>query len=165
MIRPARADDLAALQDIERRAGERFRDIGMPEIADDEPYGTEALAAAAALLVATNDADEPVGYAMVTLVDDHAHLEQLSVIPERGGEGIGTALLDAVVGWSRARGDAEVTLTTFRDVPFNAPLYARRGFSVVGEAAWTDGLRGLVAAEAAHDLDVSRRVVMSRAVQ
>jgi hypothetical protein len=36
-IREARRDDLATLQDIERSAGEAFRDIGMPEIADDEP--------------------------------------------------------------------------------------------------------------------------------
>lgn len=57
------------------------------------------------------------------------------------------------------------TLTTFRDVPFNAPLYARRGFAIVEEAEWTDGLRAVVASEAAHGLDVTARVVMRRAVQ
>jgi GNAT superfamily N-acetyltransferase len=165
VIRPARTDDLPALQHIERRAGERFRDAGMPEIADDEPYDAEELAAAAALLVATDPADAPLGYAMVTIVDDHAHLEQLSVLPEHGGQGIGTMLLDAVVAWARARGDDEVTLTTFREVPFNAPLYARRGFAIVEPAAWTDGLSALVASEAAHGLEVSRRVVMRRVVQ
>ncbi len=165
MIRAARPADYAKLQDIERRAGELFREIGMPEIADDEPPDADHYASGAALYVATDDDGEPLGYALVELVDGHAHLEQISVVPEAGGRGIGTELLDAVVDWARARGDAEVTLTTFRDVAFNAPLYAKRGFHVVDEGDWTDGLRAVVAAEAAHGLDVSARVVMSRPVQ
>lgn len=164
MIRPGRAADHPTLQDIERRAGELFRTIGMPEIADDEPPDLEHLAAAAAVLVATADDGTPIGYALVELVDGHAHLEQISVVPEAGGQGVGTDLIEAVVDWARARGDDQVTLTTFRDVPFNAPLYARRGFAVVAEGAWTDGLRAVVAAEASHGLDVSTRVVMRRPV-
>jgi GNAT superfamily N-acetyltransferase len=165
VIRPALPDDHRALQEIERRAGERFRAIGMPEIADDEPCSEDELAAAALLLAATDGTGAVIGYAMAGLVDDHAHLEQLSVAPDRGGHGVGTALIDAVMDWARARGDREVTLTTFRHVPFNAPLYAKRGFVVVDEAQWTDGLRAVVAREAAHGLDVAQRVVMRRAVQ
>ena len=99
--------------------------------------------------------DEPVGYAMVELVDGHAHLEQISVIPDHGGQGVGTQLLDAVAGWAKAQGHAEVTLTTFKDVPFNAPLYAKRGYEIVPEEEWTDDLRGVVAREAEHGLDVT----------
>ncbi len=165
VIRAARPADYAKLQEIERRAGELFREVGMPEIADAEPYGIDHLASGAALYVASDEDDEPVGYALVELVDGHAHLEQLSVVPESGRQGVGSALIDAVTEWSAARGDAEVTLTTFRDVPFNAPYYARRGFVEIAEADWTDGLRAVVAAEAAAGLDTTRRVVMTRAVQ
>jgi GNAT superfamily N-acetyltransferase len=165
VIRPAHAGDYPALQDIERRAGTLFREIGMADIADAEPYSEAELAAAETVLVAIDDAGEPVGYAMVGLVDGHAHLEQLSVLPEHGGRGIGTALLEAVAEWATARGVAEVTLTTFRDVAFNAPLYARRGFSVVDEPDWTEGLRELVEREALHGLDPTTRVVMRRRVQ
>lgn len=164
MIRPARADDYPALQDIERRAGQRFREIGMADSAAAEPYSEEALAAAEAIFVAADDAGDPVGYAMVSLVDDHAHLAQLSVVPEHGGRGIGTALLDAVAAWATARGDAEVTLTTFRAVPFNAPFYAKRGFVELADADWTMTIRDLVAEEAAHGLDPTTRAVMRRSL-
>lgn len=165
MIRAARAEDYPTLQEIERAAGTLFRDVGMPEIADAEPYDDDQLASATALFVATGEDDEPIGYAMVELVDGHAHLGQISVMPERHGQGVGTRLLDAVVDWAREQGHAEVTLTTFRDVPFNAPLYAKRGYVVVPDADWTDGLRELVAREATLGLEPSIRVVMSRPVQ
>jgi len=164
VIRTARRSEYDTLSDIERRAGEMFRDIGMPAIADHDPYDAEELAAAAALFVATGVDDEPVGYAMVELVDGHAHLGQLSVLPEHGGQGIGTQLLDAVAGWAEGRGHAEITLTTFRDVPFNAPLYAKRGYQAVPEGAWTDGMREVVAREAEMGLDPATRVVMRRAL-
>lgn len=37
VIRRARSEDLPLLRDLEVRAGEPFREIGMDEIADDEP--------------------------------------------------------------------------------------------------------------------------------
>lgn len=165
MIRAARPHEYTRLRDIERRAGELFRDIGMPEIADDEPPSADDLASGAALYVATDDEDRPVGYALVDLVDGHAHLEQLSVVPEHGRQGIGQALLGAATDWARARGDAEITLTTFRDVAFNAPYYSRHGFVAVEDDDLTDGLRAVVAKEAADGLDTTTRVVMTRALQ
>ena len=162
MIRAARPPDYQKLPEIERRAGELFRDAGLPEIADHEPYSADELAAADALFIATGDDDQPVGYAMVELVDGHAHLAQLSVVPEHSRQGLGTQLLDAVAGWAAGQGHSELTLTTFRDVPFNAPLYARRGFDVVPEASWTPALKDLVEREADMGLDPSIRVVMRR---
>ena len=35
---------------------------------------------------------------------------------------------------ARARGHRRITLTTFRDVPWNGPYYTRLGWSVVREA-------------------------------
>jgi hypothetical protein len=37
VIRLAREEDLPVLRDIERVAGEAFREIGMAAVADDEP--------------------------------------------------------------------------------------------------------------------------------
>jgi GNAT superfamily N-acetyltransferase len=162
-IRPATHADLEVLPGIEVAAGVLFREIGMDAIADDVPPTVEELAAAPAVLVAEIDGTV-VGYARIELVDEHGHLEQLSVVPEHGGQGIGTALLDAVCEWARERGDDTVTLTTFRDVAFNAPLYAKRGFTEVPEQVWAPGIRSVVAEETAHGLDPVKRVVMRRPV-
>lgn len=152
---------------MEVAAGALFRSIDDPAVAavaDDPPLQASHLADAAWAVVAEVDG-VIAGYALATLVGGHAHLEQLSVLPDHGRQGIGTALIDAVVEWARGRGDRAVTLTTFRDVPFNAPLYARRGFVEVPPAEWSRPLRDLVANEAGHGLDPARRVVMRRAVE
>jgi hypothetical protein len=49
-------------------------------------------------------------------------------------------------------------------VPFNGPLYAKRGFVEVPPSAWSDELRDRVASEAAMGLDPSQRLVMRRPV-
>ncbi len=103
-IRTATEADLPVLQDIEVAAGALFRAAGMPEIANHPPPALPELADAEALLVAVDDADHPLGYAWVELVDGHAHLEQLSVHPDHGRRGVGTALLAAVVDWARGAG-------------------------------------------------------------
>ena len=165
-IRPATAGDGDRLRAVERAAGERFREIGMPEVADDEPPTVDALAGYATdgrSWVATAD-DTVVGYVLVDLVDGAAHVEQLSVHPDHQGQGVGRALLDHVARWADGLALPWVTLTTFTDVPWNAPLYRHLGFAELTDRDLGPGLRAIVAAEAAHDLDPARRAVMRRAV-
>jgi len=163
-IRPSTPADFPALQHIEVRAGELFVGVGMPEIAAHPPGDLDDFAAARALLVAVGDDAEPIGYAWIELVDDTTYLEQLSVLPEQGRQGVGTALLDAVADWARARGDDAVVLTTFRDVPFNGPLYAKRGFVHLSETEWTEGQREIIAFQATLGMDPASRTVMRRSL-
>jgi hypothetical protein len=53
-----------------------------------------------------------------------------------------------------------VTLTTFRDVPWNAPFYARLGFRILEPSAWTPGLMALLALEESRGLPRRLRVAM-----
>jgi ribosomal protein S18 acetylase RimI-like enzyme len=48
VIRPGRPADGVVLREIERLAGERFREVGMGEVADDEPLSLDTLASYAA---------------------------------------------------------------------------------------------------------------------
>ena len=166
-IRPTRAEDGGALIEIERAAGERFRDIGMPEIADDDPGSLDELAAYAShgrSWAAVDDAGSPVGYVLVDLIDGNAHIEQISVAPAAQGNGIGRALIDHVAAWAREHGVPALTLTTFRDVPWNAPLYEHLGFRVLAESELGPELRALRTTEAAHGLDPATRACMTRPV-
>ena len=162
-IRAARPDDGATLQAIERAAGERFRDVGLGFVADHDPGSTDELAAYAAdgrSWVAVDDADIPVGYVLADVVDGNGHVEQVSVLPDRQGTGIGRALVDRVRDWADADGLTALTLTTFTDVAWNRPLYEHLGFRVLADDEIGPELRALMAAEAAHGLDPATRVAM-----
>ncbi len=167
-VRPAARDDVAGLAAIELAAGERFREVGMGDIADDEPIPEDVLLAALGdgrLWVAELDG-QVVGYALgerLGLDGAQHHLEQVSVVPEAGGRGVGAALVEAVAAWARAEGGASLTLTTFRDLPWNAPWYERLGFAAVPDAELDDALRAVRDHEAELGLDVSARVCMRRA--
>jgi N-acetylglutamate synthase-like GNAT family acetyltransferase len=103
-----------------------------------------------------------VGYALALVVDGLGHLEQLSVRPSAGREGRGQALVAEVVAWAHGWGAPAVTLSTFREVPWNAPYYARSGFRAMAEDELTPGLRELRAVEVAAGLDVAARIFMRR---
>ncbi|MDI2129634.1 GNAT family N-acetyltransferase [Yinghuangia seranimata] len=163
-IRPATAADSPVLQDIETAAGELFRSTGMDAIADDEPFPADVLARYAhdgRSWVAVDD-DRPVGYLLVDLVDGNWHIEQVSVHPDHAGHGIGRALIDHVADEARRAGSPALTLTTFTEVPWNAPYYARCGFRALPDDEVTPGLRAVRATEAEHGLDRWPRVCMRR---
>lgn len=162
-VRPTRAGDVARLQDIERRAGARFRAVGLPQVADHEPASVDELTAYASdgrSWVAVDDADTPIGYVLVDVVDGFAHIEQVSVLPEHQGGGVGRALVAQATAWAVTQHLAAVALTTFRDVPWNAPLYRRLGFRDLTEDELGPELQELRAEEAAHGLDPTQRVCM-----
>ncbi|MGW6846163.1 GNAT family N-acetyltransferase [Streptomyces sp. NPDC054958] len=166
-VRPARPTDAAVLQDIERAAGRCFRDIGMPEIADDEPPTLDELAAyrrAGLAWVSVGEADVPVAYLIAERVEGNLHVEQVSVHPDHARRGLGRGLLEHLAEFAGRAGVPALTLTTFTEVPWNAPYYARCGFRQLDEAELTAGLREIREREAAHGLDRWPRVCMRRDV-
>ncbi|MFI9415870.1 GNAT family N-acetyltransferase [Streptomyces werraensis] len=166
-IRPAVPADLPALQDVERTAGAPFRDLGMPEIADDDPPALDELEryrkAGRCWVAAEEDGagdGRPVGYLIAEPVDGALHVEQVSVHPDAARRGVGRALLAHAARHAREEGWTALTLTTFADVPWNAPYYARLGFRTLAECELTPGLHRIRAEESAHGLDHWPRVCM-----
>ncbi len=107
--------------------------------------------------------DTPVGFAHVELLGSRAaHLEEIDVHPDHGRRGLGSRLVAAVCDWAASSGYPEVTLTTFRDVPWNMPFYARFGFEEVPTGELSAELMAVVHDETRRDLDPTRRVVMRR---
>jgi GNAT superfamily N-acetyltransferase len=140
----------------------------MPKIAAAEPMVVEVLdayrvAGRAWVLVPEDDpSGAPVAYTVLEEFDGAAHVEQLSVDPAFARRGLGRQLLDHVAFEARVAGRTAVTLTTFRDVPWNAPYYERCGFRTLAEPELGPELRAKRDAETAHGLDPALRVCMRR---
>lgn len=164
-VRLATTDDIESLQAIEVDAGRRFRDLGMDEIADDDPPATELLEAHignSSAWVVVDERGTAIGYALASMVDDEGHLDQVSVAEHAGRRGVGTALVDQVCTWTRAQGAGAVTLTTFRDVSFNGPYYRSLGFVDITEAQCGPDLLAIRHNEQDLGLDIAPRVAMRR---
>ena len=157
--------ELPGLVELEVAAGEAFRDVGMPEVAGDaRPVEwLRRFTAHGHVWVALEDGDDvPVAYLVAEPVDGGLHVEQVSVHPRAARRGVGRRLIEHVADVARADGFPALTLTTFTEVPWNAPYYQRLGFAVVPDDTLTPGLRRIVDAEAAIGLDRWPRVVMRR---
>jgi len=167
VLREARPWDLPGLRELERAAGAPFRGLGMAAVADDEPPSVTELSAFQTdgrAWVCTDTDDVPVAYLLVDVVDDEAHIEQVSVHPNHARQRLGQRLIDHVETWARARGLASLILTTYRDVPWNGPYYARLGFHEIEEPAIGPGLGELRRKEADRGLDRWPRVAMRRGI-
>ncbi|MFE6614791.1 GNAT family N-acetyltransferase [Amycolatopsis sp. NPDC057786] len=164
MIRLATLEDLPVLQDIERAAGEPFRALGMAAIADDDPPSIADLTAfqRAGRAWVWETGDGPVAYLLAEIVDGHGHIEQVSVHPDHARRGLGRRLIEHAAEWASREGLAGLTLTTYAEVPWNAPYYARLGFATLDEESLTDGLRTVRDHEIARGLDAWPRVTMRR---
>lgn len=163
-IRLATPRDIPRMQAIEIAAGRLFAEIGMQDVADDGAHESELLEGHVGRGLAwVAEGDGGVcAYALADVVDGAGHLEQVTVHPDQGRQGIGRLLIDAVADWARSQGCTALTLMTFRDVPWNGPYYRRLGFEDVPEDELGPGLRQLRANEVAHGLDIRIRGAMRR---
>jgi ribosomal protein S18 acetylase RimI-like enzyme len=112
------------------------------------------------LVWVAEEAGAPVGFATCEAFDDALHLWELAVAHGRQRRGTGRALIAAVVGEARRRSLPAVTLTTFRDIAWNAPYYRRLGFEVLAPEALNPRLAEIRTLEASKNLDVAARCAM-----
>ena len=163
-ITAARPQDLSRLSAIELAAA-RLLEGHAPESVLNETTSLDVLKQAQSdgrLWVALAD-DVPVGFAHVEVIEpDAVHLAEIDVHPEHGRRGLGARLVLRVCEWAAVHRYRSVTLTTFREVPWNMPFYAQLGFAVVPSDQLSAGLRAVVDDECRRGLDPSRRVVMKR---
>lgn len=164
VVRRAGPEHIDQLPEIERAAATRFGD-SLPEsvLSHATPLHILAAAQRAGLLwVALEPAGAPVGFAVASMCGRRIHLDELDVLPGHGRKGIGSALLEAIEDHAVNSGCVEITLTTFSDVPWNAPFYARVGFEVIPEQELDAELLRRLSDEAALGLERCRRVAMRK---
>ncbi|HAS1030948.1 TPA: GNAT family N-acetyltransferase [Enterobacter cloacae] len=160
-VRPTRPGDVTALPAIERAAGQRFRDypelswLAEGDVISAEQHLDYAERGLSWLALAN---ELPVGFILAELHASSLFIVELSVHLDWQGKGIGRRLIACVADQARKRGLASLTLTTFRDVPWNAPFYARLGFEMM--TTLTPELREKREEETAHGLAYDARCAM-----
>jgi GNAT superfamily N-acetyltransferase len=163
-IRRGRPQDVSRLAAIERAAARLLVGHAPESVLAETTSELELMQAQAAgrLFVAAG-ANEPVGFAHVVLLEPgEAHLQELDVHPDHGRRGLGTRLVTTVCEWARFAGHDRVTLTTFRDVPWNMPFYLRLGFEEIPSRELGPVLESVLRDEARRGLDPARRLAMRR---
>ena len=164
-IRLAKPEDAEHLPAIERAAGRLFLEVdGLSGIADMDPIPADAQRAMIRkghCLVAESDG-RIVGFLSTQPHRRELHIRELSVHPDMQGQGIGAVLLRAIGVDALNSGFAALTLTTFTDVAWNAPFYARLGFETVEDLDAHPRLKADIEQEVAHGLPRERRCAMIR---
>jgi GNAT superfamily N-acetyltransferase len=170
-IRSAHAEELILLAQIERSAAVLFFDTPYAFLLNDEPLSIDFVRQrfqAGQVWVAVDPDDVVVGFAIAREVDDTIYLQEMDVDPTHGRRGIGAGLVNMVCDWAQLRGYDTILLSTFRDLPWNAPFYAKLGFRILDESELTllhgrgfaKGFQEIRQQELEAGLPISERVIM-----
>ncbi|MFN7164978.1 MAG: GNAT family N-acetyltransferase [Hyphomonas sp.] len=157
------AEEIPALIAIDLAASQLFAGTGMlaeEELSDHVPAEVfEAAMPLGHVFVARDRKGVPAGFVMTSLRGDTLYLDQVSVHPDHGRRGLGAALIRRVFEDAGDRGLKTVTLSTFRDLPWNAPFYRTLGFRELPRKQMTDWMLEIEARQAAV-MDVTKRCFM-----
>ncbi|MFK8332988.1 GNAT family N-acetyltransferase [Pseudomonas sp. BJa5] len=153
-IRLARAQDAPLLPAVEHSAAQVFAcHPGLQWIAE----GSVISCAEHLAFIASNQEwvvvdlqDQPQGFICTEAMGHNLHIVELSVAQAYQGLGYGRQLIAAVCDWAGTQGFNALTLTTFTDVPWNAPFYARLGFRRLADADLDGALAQLLEVEVAE---------------
>lgn len=167
-IRTARLGELSRIREIEDAAGELFSGSGLIDDSHDESFPADKLARLIDLkqVWVCGSADEsPVGMVIVSIWDTAVYIEELDVLPTHGRKGLGTRLLLHACSWAREQGSKRVVLSTFVDIPWNAPFYRKNGFRDLHPSEWSVQMMAIRIDEAERGLNVAKRVFMQKEIE
>lgn len=159
-LRLARSADAAAMPAIERAAAIAF--ASEPSI---DPDRTRAEADFARLIrkghcLVAHVGEAMAGFLVAEPFRRELHIWEMDVAPAFQRRGIGAGLVRAAQIDARNTGFKALTLTTFRDLEWNAPFYARLGFEEVTALDAHLRLSGELANEVDDGLPAERRCAM-----
>ncbi len=168
LIRPAKSSDAASLPNIERCAAELFRTVpALAWIADDDVLSPDVhlrFIAAGTAWVAVDDTGNVRGFLSAERFGQALHVWELAVHRDCQGRGHGSALVLEAIAHARRQRLSAVTLTTFRDLPWNGPFYRRLGFDAVEGDALDERLTAVLEHERKLGLPVHLRCAMRLAL-
>ena len=133
-LRSATLQDVSRIREIEHAAAQLFHTVEMREVAESPGVPAEKIAQfieeGTALLAVNHDSQETIGFLLYRPLAGWLFVHELDIDPAWRGHRIGADLLSALQEIARKRGAEGVALTTFFNVPWNAPYYTRLGFRI-----------------------------------
>ncbi len=164
-IRLALPEDARLLPHIERSAAQAFRSIDeLSWLADASTMTVDRhrqLIALSTCWVAVDAEGRPQGFLSAERHGSDLHLYELSVKQSVQGQGWGRKLVETAMEYARVNQLASVTLTTFTEVPWNAPFYRRLGFEHNAGATLDKRLAEILAQEYGCGFEPGSRCAMS----
>lgn len=162
-LRLARPEDAELMPAIEAAASVAFADD--PDLADlDFDDGWEPPELARLIrkghCLVSHVGDEMAGFLVSEPFSRELHIWEMDVHPRFQKRGIGAGLIRAAQIDARNSGFRALTLTTFRDLAWNGPFYARLGFDEVTALDAHPRLAGELANEVDDGLPADRRCAM-----
>ncbi|MBE1236402.1 GNAT family N-acetyltransferase [Phaeovibrio sulfidiphilus] len=165
-IRKASRRDVPAIQEVEMASRALYRDVeGLEFVAGDSRVlpgeAMEQLAEDGRIFLA-DKGGRVAGFLCATPMDTSLHIWGAAVAPHFGRSGIGRSLFEAAEGHARSLGLGSLTVTAFREVPWNEPFLESLGYMTLDDALLDERLRHTLDAEAQSGLPRERRVAMMK---
>lgn len=160
--------DIERIIAVDKAAGQMFAGTGLlpdEELEDHVPDHVLVDALRTNMLdVARLGDGTVVGFTLVSVRAGTLYLDQVSVHPDAGKCGIGTRLMRNIEQKAIELDLAEITLSTFRDVPWNAPFYASLGYKPIKRGELLEFMLDIENAQR-RVMDVTKRVFMRKRVR
>lgn len=165
IIREAQSSDVEHLPNIERSAAQLFKqDSDLAWVADDSVLSAELHQS---YIQAQNSwvaeyGDQLIGFINGVEYNNTFHICEFSVVQEWQQQGIGRALLTKLEEVMRDRKLSTISVTTFKDVPWNAPFYEQNGFIELKENDLSLFLMDILEEEIDAGFDPDTRCAMQK---
>jgi ribosomal protein S18 acetylase RimI-like enzyme len=126
ILRCATPADVADLTGVLKAAYAPFQSLGLPPVTDgigDDIRDHNVWVA---------EIDGKLRGGLVLVLGGHAHIANLAVHPDAGGQGVGTALIEKAVSSAAAAGYSTVQLATHAGMTATQAFYRRIGWEETG---------------------------------
>ncbi|HAT87343.1 MAG TPA: N-acetyltransferase [Rhizobiales bacterium] len=164
-IGPILRKDWPFLSEVELSAAQLFKDSPYPELASSAACTGDAVEqhfATGGLGWSAKTAEGALaGFIIAHRVGaSDLHIDELSVGADYQGQGIGTSLLDHCIKEAKPQSFDALFLTTYSDIAWNGPFYARHGFEIIPTETQPYWLRDIVSREIAAGANTQSRIAM-----
>lgn len=167
IIRKTELPDVEHLPLVERSASQAFKSLpSLSWIADNSVMPTrehKRLLAKSLSWTALDSSSETIcGFINAEIIEGEFHIGEVSVSKAYQKKGIGSKLLKTALTHAKSLGLSTATLTTFTDVPWNAPYYQRLGFIILPADRLPQYLEQKLQEDKTSGLPLDRRCAMRK---